>query len=191
MSPKRLTIVFQQDPSFYLLQLVPALNECPDYDCLRKRTHPDGELTVFEASAGGYYWDIDPNYYCGVQENGDGKILSLLTTRLLHGAWYTHGHQDTPTRLMVDWHIEPYLKERVVPADPGDPERKRPPREEQRYLEPVVKAVVKLPSGEGVGYSEMPGTALLVAYLTAWGVLEATYPDGFLAGLQKPNPEGK
>lgn len=160
-------ITFTRDPAFHLRELLDIMvkeGRAMDGDAMRhKEELNSSDLPLFEATAGGYYWDIDPDYKCGFHEAGDSKVLGMVLSRLRDPKWETRGDKKV------------VLQRFYVTQQP------------ENYETPINKAVIELSSGPGVGWSRSPGAAVLIAYLVAWGRLEPTYPSGFLDGLREPD----
>ncbi|AAF12370.1 hypothetical protein [Deinococcus radiodurans] len=155
------------EPEFHLDQLLELLRQTPDGFTTRRwqvgvLLADDGVQYApgWEANAQGYAPRIIPAYRCGFLEDGDGKVLMVITGRV----------QETEGKLTLS------TLQRVRRPEKGEP-----------YLETVFSCTVTL--GErmpfesdewenpccgraGLGESRHPGTAALIAYLMAWGVVK-------------------
>lgn len=157
-----------REPEFHLDQLLELLRQTPDGFTTRRlpeRLPCDVTGTRYvppswEANAQGYAPHIVPAYQCGFLEDGDGKVLTVITGRV----------QETEGKLTLS------TLQRVRRPEKGEP-----------YLETAFSCTVTL--GErmplesdewenprcgqaGLGESRHPGTAALIAYLMAWGVVQ-------------------
>lgn len=132
------------------------------------RLVPDGHETeqedrdTWQADAAGYVITIRPDHICGFAEEGDGKVLTVLTGRIVENGGTltltTRAVVHPPTDdLMSGWVSTAWTA--VLTLGP---------------LMPVHAQVGECPRHRhvGVGENDMPGVAVLLAYLQAWGVLE-------------------
>lgn len=174
-SPKAHPLEFTDDPSLDLRALLQVLaNTQPDGERFAVDTTLNRNGTpIFSGIADGYLWEVDPQYHCGIREEGDSKILGLLIARLTDTDCLYTGERALNTH----WSLTPVIVD--VQRHPEYP----------AYPEALIKAVVKRPDGEGVGYSQFPGTALLIAYLVSYGVLEPTYREGLWRNMTVPGQQ--
>lgn len=186
------TLVFHRDPSFQLRELLDILSaNGRSRDGYTLTHHSEGKTNscndpLYEGTAGGYYWTIDPEYHCGFTEEGDSKVLGMLISRLTCPEWGIV-NWDGNVAQRIKWDLTHLLVKRTSSGHPGIPEKNVSPRDPVEYQIALVRAQVELPHGSGVGYSEHPGTALLIAYLQAWGLTgKPEYPKGFFTGLKNP-----
>ena len=144
-------------PELHLDVLLKALRLVPDGHQTEQEA-PD----TWQASAAGYFVTIRPDHICGFAEEGDGKVLTVLTGRIVeNGGMLTlttravvHPPTDDLTSGWVSTAWTAVLT--LGPLMPWHAEGGACPR--HRHV--------------GVGENDMPGVAVLLAYLQAWGVLE-------------------
>lgn len=146
----------KREPQFHLDELLEVLATVPDgYDT--KRTNPE----TWEAEiANGYTVTIQPEYACGFAEVGDGKLLTLVTQRLgeTHGVFTLTTRQGQ--RKPDQYSAAPYpVTTWAASVTLGD------------ELPWVIAEPNHRAGREGAGEAEEAGTAALIAYLRAWGVL--------------------
>lgn len=143
-------------PELHLDVLLSALHLVPDGHETEQEA-PD----TWQASVAGYFVKIRPDHICGFAEEGDGKILTVLTGRIAENGGMltltTRAVVHPPTDdLMSGWVSTAWTAVTLGPLMPWHAEVKVCPR--HRHV--------------GVGENDMPGVAVLLAYLQAWGVLE-------------------
>lgn len=143
-------------PEFHLDQLLELLATVPDgFTTERTEVWVSGRQEAgWDVTAGGYFIGVQPEYRCGFAEEGDGKVLTALLGRLAE------------TKGQVSISTTPQF------AD-------SPPAGLEPYFYVGWRVGVKLgencsrANNAGVAFGDMPGTTLLVAYLRAWGVIQA------------------
>lgn len=150
-----------REPQFHLDELLDVLSHTPDgFTTLRQTVAVrDGQLEQgWEADANGYAVTILPDHICGFLEEGDGKVLTVITGRT--------------TESKGGLTLSAYLKEFPTEQPTDHP-----------YYSVVWQANVRLGEQlgnweqhsrayqQGLGECETPGVAALIAYLRAWGVL--------------------
>ncbi|MBB5363072.1 hypothetical protein [Deinococcus humi] len=157
-----------REPEFHLDELLEVLAQVPDGYLTERAEVWSGETKEpgWELEADSYEIGVDPNYRCGWSENGDGKVLTAITSRL----------QETSGLLVL-------VTAQVMQTPPPGPVHIKP------YMQAVWNAAVTLGQGmplgcacdlfenpragsQGLGQNDGPGVATLLAYLRAWGVLE-------------------
>lgn len=153
---------FTRDPAFQLDELLALLDRVPSSGRQKRMTifskSPCGKYAYvdegWEADAGGYGVVIVPEYKCGFAEQGDGKVLTVVTQRLTDPFEVDEGGT---LRLSTVFRRDSY---------------EHPKGRTHSFTRPGWLAIVRLRNGgRGRGESEHPGTAALLAYLRAWGVL--------------------
>lgn len=145
-----------REPEFFLEILLTALRDTPDGHSTRRVYSDLTNRWVWELDAGGYVIDVKPDFECGFDEEGDGKVLTAILQR-------------TPR-----FDSQVVLKSELVPREYNG----------MKYREVRWNAKVKLGktcpytleeyrhAGHcGYGLSRHPGTAALLAYLRAWGMV--------------------
>lgn len=151
----------KRSPELHLDELLDVLRQAPD-GCTTARTQVRvGSRTEagWAGDADGYQITIAPEHICGFSEEGDGKVLTLITGRVKDsrgGLTLTSLLKEHPRTRETDgvyysivWQAHVRLGE-----DLGN-------------WEPNPRA-----GYQGLGECETPGVAALIAYLRAWGVLE-------------------
>lgn len=148
----------ERAPEFHLDQLLELLATVPDgFTTQRTEVWVSGKQEAgWDVTAGGYFIGVQPEYKCGFAEEGDGKVLTALVGRLAETKGQvtiatTPKFADAPPAgiepyFYVGWRVGVKLGEEA-----------RSPRRHKI----------------GIAFGDMPGTTLLLAYLRAWGVVEA------------------
>lgn len=143
-------------------QLLDVLRQVPDGFTTRRMTgyepgEPEPRDLRWTLEAEGYGIGVQPDMQCGFLEEGDGKVLTAITGRIGE----TKGNLTLSSTLVerpvlhgtpwveVEWRVSIHLGVFLPNWDEN-------PR-----------------AGEmGLGAASNPGTAALIAYLKAWGVVE-------------------
>lgn len=151
-----------REPEFHLAELLEVLRRTEDgYDTRRISD------AMFEADAGnGYDVTIYHEYQCGFDEDGDGKVLTMICGRLAES-----GGLLTLTLAQV---------ERPEHYDHVNDVQYWTPRWRVSVQLPATYAILGPMNGDpspragqtGQAEGDRPGTAALVAYLRAWGTVE-------------------
>ncbi len=154
------SLTFERDPAFQLDRLLELLALVPDGDDAQRATVQslNGDTVQAEPgwdiSAYGYGLTVQPQYRCGFAEHGDGKVLTIITQRL----------------------TDPFQRRGALRLSTVDLPRVPPKQGIHRgysSTEWVARVSLRSETGwrRGRGQSMHPGTAALLAYLRAWGVL--------------------
>lgn len=138
-------------------KLLELLSTVPDgYHTARADVWVGGKKEPgWHLEADGYYIGVQPDYKCGWDEEGDGKVLTALLTRQAEtkgqvNLTTTAGFRDLGNgehEFYVKWRAGVHLGSTTGLGD-DSPRAGRP----------------------GLGWANDPGMALLLAYLRAWGV---------------------
>lgn len=152
----------KREPEFHLAELLDVLRLTEDgYDTRRISD------ATFEADAGnGYDVTIHHEYQCGFDEDGDGKVLTMICGRLAESGGELslllrhiertehYDHLNDIPYTTPQWWAKVTLGNTYAILGPMNGERS--PRAGQ-----IMTAT-----------ADRPGTAALVAYLRAWGTVE-------------------
>lgn len=144
-----------REPEFHLDELLALLEQVPDgFGTMRGEVRQDDKwVNGWFLSDGAYVINVNPEYQCGFDEEGDGKVLTVMLSRIAQKGGQvslttTPRFRDTaPVEpyFYMGWRAGIYLGEEVEDC----PTRRT-----------------------GLGFCDKPGTAVLVAYLMAWGMVE-------------------
>ncbi len=149
---------FAREPEFHLGHLLDVLSCTPDGH--RDVVVPERGFDHWDCDAGGYVINVNANYQCGFDEEGDGKVLTVITQRVANtGGMLVISTVPVQLPAINALNLGPFVSINwqctvMLGADC---------RAEELDIEVAGQA--------GRGCSSHPGTAALLAYLRALGTL--------------------